>query len=142
LKTKLNSPLIDRIAMFVAAACGLHCICFPILLAITTASSFVHLLSEQVETGFLISAFVLGIANLSGSWWRSHHRPECLVLFGIGMTLIILHEHIPGTIVSASVSVAGGLLIGAAHFRNMQLLRKCACCEPASQSCERGSSSE
>src|ERR1700730_11923274 len=94
LKTKLNSTLIDRIAMFLAAACGLHCICFPILLAITTASSFVHLLSEPVEKGFLASAFVLGIANLSGSWWRTHHRPECLVLFAIGMTLIILHDHI------------------------------------------------
>ena len=125
--------------MFVAAACGLHCICFPILLALTAASSFVHLLSEPVETGFLVSAFVLGIANLSGSWWRSHHRPECLVLFAIGMTFIILHDHIPGTIISASVSVAGGLLIAAAHFRNMQLLRKCGCCEPASSSCERRS---
>jgi hypothetical protein len=142
LKTKINSPLIDRIAMFVAAACGLHCICFPILLAITTASSFIHLLSEPVEKGFLISAFVLGVANLSGSWWRSHHRPECLVLFAAGMTLIVLHEYIPGVLVSASVSVAGGVLIGAAHFRNMQLLRRCGCCEAEARSCERHSSAE
>jgi hypothetical protein len=142
LKTKLNSPLIDRVAMFVAAACGLHCICFPILLAITTASRFVHLISEPVETGFLVSAFVLGTANLSGSWWRSHHRPECLVLFAIGMTLIILHDHIPSTLISASVSVTGGALIGAAHFRNMQLVRKCGCWDPASPSCKRGTGSE
>jgi hypothetical protein len=128
--------------MFVAAACGLHCICFPILLAITTASGLVHLPSEPVERGFLASAFVLGIANLSGSWWRSHHRPECLILFAIGMTLIILHDHIPGTVISASVSVAGCALIGAAHFRNMQLVRKCGCCEPASECCERGSGRE
>lgn len=126
--------------MFVAAACGLHCVCFPILLAVVSASSFVHLLSEPVEKGFLVSAFVLGIANLSGSWWRSHHRPECLVLFAIGMTFIILHDHIAGTVISASVSVAGGLLIGTAHFRNMQLLRKCGCCEPGSSSCEQRSS--
>src|SRR5580658_1741332 len=124
--TKLNSPLIDRIAMFVAAACGLHCICFPMLLAITTASSFIHVVSGPVETGFLTSAFVLGMANLSGSWWRSHHRPECLVLFAIGMTLVILHDHIPGALISACASVAGGALIGAAHFRNMQLLHECA----------------
>ena len=128
--------------MFVAAACGLHCVCFPILLAITTASSFVHLLSEPVEKGFVVSAFVLGIANLSGSWWRSHHRPECLILFAIGMTLLILHDHIRGTVISASVSMAGGLLIGAAHLRNIQLLRKCGCCEPASECCERESLTE
>jgi hypothetical protein len=126
---KPNSPLIDRIAMFVAAACGLHCVCFPILLAITTASSFVHLLSEPVEKGFIVSALVLGTANLSGSWWRSHHRPECLVLFVIGMALVLLHDHIPGVLISAGMSVAGGLLIGAAHYRNIQLLRKCGCCE-------------
>lgn len=128
--------------MFVAAACGLRCICFPILLAITAASNFVHLLFGPVETGFLVSAFVLGIANLSGSWWRSHHRPECLVLFGIGMTLLVLHDHIPGTLISASVSVAGGALIGAAHFRNMHLLRKCNCREPASRCCERDTGPE
>jgi hypothetical protein len=139
LKPKINSPLIDRIAMFAAAACGLHCVCFPILVAITTASSFVHLLSEPVERGFLVSAFVLGIANLSSSWWRSHHRPECLILFAVGMTLIILHDHIPGTLIPASISVAGGVLIGAAHFRNTQLLVRCGCCETASESCERES---
>ena len=137
LKTKINSPLIDRIAMFVAAACGLHCICFPILLAITAASIFVHVLSEPVETGFLVSAFVLGVANLSGSWWRSHHRPECLVLFAIGMTLIVLHERIPGAFVSAGVSVAGGLFIGAAHLRNMQLVKKCGCCDETPSRCRR-----
>jgi hypothetical protein len=142
LKTKINSPLIDRIAMFVAAACGLHCICFPILLAITTTSSLVHMLSEPVEKGFLVSAFLLGIANLSGSWWRRHHRPECLVLFAIGMMLIILHEYIPGAFISASVSIAGALLVGGAHFRNIQLLRKCACCEPASAFCDQGKCSD
>jgi hypothetical protein len=122
--------------MFVAAACGLHCICFPILLAITTASSFMHAVSEPVETGFIASAFVLGTANLSRSWWKSHHRPECLVLFAVGMTLIILHDHIPGVVFSACVSVAGGGFVGAAHFRNLQLLRRCGCCGSPSTSCE------
>ena len=137
MKTKLSSPLIDRIAMFVAAACGLHCICFPILLAITTMSGFIHGISGLVETGFLTSAFLLGVANLSHSWWKSHHRPECLVLFVIGMTLVVLHDHIPGTVTSAGISVVGGALIGTAHFRNMRLVRKCGCCGPASSSCSR-----
>jgi hypothetical protein len=129
LKPKLNSAVIDRIAVFVAAACGLHCVCFPILLAMTTASSFLHLASEPVERGFLASAFVLGIVNLSTSLWRRHHRPECLVLFAIGMAMMVLHERIESTVISASISVAGGTFIGAAHLRNIQLLRRCGCCE-------------
>ncbi len=130
-----SASTVDRIAMFLAAACGLHCICFPVLLAITTASSFMHAVSEPVEYGFIASAFVLGTANLSRSWWKGHHRPECLGLFAIGMTLIVLHDHISGVAVSACVSVTGGAFVGAAHFRNMHLMRKCGCCGSAA-SCE------
>jgi hypothetical protein len=137
-KTKLNSPLIDRVALFVAAVCGLHCVCFPLMLAITTASSFVHIVSQPIETAFLASAFVLGVVNLSGSWWKRHHRPECMVLFAIGMLLLVLHERIPGVFISAAVSVTGGVFIGAAHFRNMKLLHKCGCCETEPPRCGRG----
>lgn len=131
--TKPKSPLIDRIAMCIAAACGLHCICFPVLLAITTASSFIHSLSEPLETTFVAFAFLLGLTNLSFSCWRNHHRPECLVLFAIGMTMILAHDRLSGTLIPAILSVSGGVLVGAAHFRNIQLLRKCGCCEPSSR---------
>jgi hypothetical protein len=129
--------VIDRVAMFIAAACGLHCICFPLLLAIASTTSFIHAVSEPVERGFLFSALVIGLANLSRSWWKKHHRPECLVLFAMGMTLIIVHERMHGVFVSACVSVAGGALVGFAHFHNMRLLRKCGCCGGASDSCDR-----
>jgi hypothetical protein len=109
--TKPTSPLIDRIAMCVAAACGLHCICFPVLLAITTASSFIHGLSEPLETAFIASAFLLGLTNLAFSWWRNHHRPECLVLFAIGMAMVLVHDGLSGVFMSATVSVSGGLFI-------------------------------
>lgn len=124
--------------MFVAAACGLHCVCFPVLLKIATTSNFIHTVSEPVEKAFVLSALLLGAVNLSGSWWRKHHRPECLVLFAMGMTLIILHDRISGAFVSAGVSIAGGALVGTAHFRNMRLLRRCGCCGTASISCTRG----
>ncbi|HTA45443.1 MAG TPA: MerC domain-containing protein [Bryobacteraceae bacterium] len=127
---KPQSPVIDRIAVAVAAACGLHCICFPILVAITTASNFIRLLSRPVEIAFIASAMILGLANLSLSWWKSHHRPECLAMFAIGMTMILTHDNLSGIVLSSCVSVVGGALVGAAHFRNIQLMRKCACCEP------------
>jgi len=113
--------------MLIAAACGLHCICFPFLLALTAASSVVHFISRPLEIGFVASAFVLGTANLTTSCWRRHHRPECLLLFLSGMTLIAVHELLPEAAVSAGVSVAGGVLVGSAHFRNIQLLRRCGC---------------
>jgi hypothetical protein len=53
------------------------------------------------------------------------------VLFTIGMSLLVLHEHIPDSRMAGSVSFIGGALIGAAHFRNMQFLCKCRCCETA-----------
>ena len=90
--TTKPSHLIDRIAMFIAAACGLHCVCFPFLLAITAASGLVHFISRPLEIGFIASAAALGVANLTSSFWRRHHRPECLVLFLAGMTLIVVHE--------------------------------------------------
>ncbi len=128
---KPDSSFVDRIAMFVAAACGLHCICFPVLLALTTASSLVHIISRPLEIAFVASAFVLGIANLTCSWWKDHHRPECLILFLWGMTLIAFRELIPGLLMPVLLSVAGGILVGGAHFRNIQLVRRCGC-EPGS----------
>jgi hypothetical protein len=125
--TTKPSHFIDRIAMFIAAACGLHCVCFPFLLAITAASGLVHFISRPLEIGFIASAAVLGVANLTSSFWGRHHRPECLVLFLAGMTLIVVKEFLPEAAVSAGVSIAGGVLIGGAHFRNIQLLRKCGC---------------
>jgi hypothetical protein len=138
LKFSRRPEFVDRVAMFVAAACGLHCICFPLLLAIAATSSFVHAVSEPVEKGFLLSALVLGAANLSLSWWRQHHRPECLVLFSIGMMLLIFHDRIEGPVLSAGVSMAGGILVGAAHFHNLRLLRKCSSCGPESVECDCG----
>jgi hypothetical protein len=125
--TTKPSHLLDRIAMIIAAGCGLHCICFPFLFAITAVSGIVHFISRPLEIGFVASAFVLGVANLTTSFCRRHHRPECLVLFLAGMTLVVVHEFMPEAAVSAGVSVAGGVLIGSAHFRNIQLLRKCGC---------------
>jgi hypothetical protein len=127
---KLSKPfeLPDRVAIFVAAACGLHCVCFPLFLAIATTSSFIHRFSEPVEKGFLLSAVVLGAVNLSSSWWRKHHRPECLILFSIGILLLLLHDRIEGVIVSAAVSVIGGIFVGSAHFHNLRLVQKCSCC--------------
>jgi hypothetical protein len=139
---KIPPHLVDRIAMFIAAACGLHCVCFPFLLAITAASSMVHFISRPLEIGFVASAFVLGMANLTYSWRRRHHRPECLVLFLAGMALIAIHEFLPEAAVSAGVSVSGGVLIGSAHFCNIQLLRRCGCepGAPCSHSGDQGGS--
>jgi hypothetical protein len=125
--TKSRSHLVDRIAMLIAGACGIHCICFPFLLAMTAASGLVHFVSRPLEIGFVASAFVLGVANLTSSWRRNHHRPECLVLFLTGITLIAVHEFVAQAAASAAISVAGGVLIGSAHFRNIQLLRRSGC---------------
>ena len=116
--------------MAVAAACGLRCICFPVLNAISTASSFVRLFSRPVEIAFIASAMILGLANLSLSWWKNHHRPECLAIFAIGMTMILAHDNLSDVVLSSWVSVLGGAFVGGAHLRNIQLSRKCACCEP------------
>jgi hypothetical protein len=142
LKLFRRSELVDRVAIFVAAACGLHCICFPLLLAIATTSSFIHAVSEPVEKGFLLSALVLGAANLSGSWWRKHHRPECLILFSIGMLLLIIHDRVGGPLLSAAISVTGGILVGTAHFHNLRLIRKCSSCGPESIDCDCGPGKE
>jgi hypothetical protein len=125
---KLPDHVPDRIAMLLAATCGVHCICFPILLTLTAASGLVKVLSTPVEMTLLVSAMVLGVANLSISWWRTHHRPDCLMMFAAGISIMAFHDHIPGLAISGIVSICGGALVGAAHYRNLQLVRKCRCC--------------
>jgi hypothetical protein len=114
----------DHVAMGVAVACGIHCFCVPILLGISAIAGVIGRVSEPVEYLFLGSSFLLGTSSLLFSWRKRHHRPECLALFCAGFVMVALGDHIPA---NGMAGVAGGVLVGTAHFRNLQLCRK-ACC--------------
>lgn len=122
-----DSSLIDRVGIFAASLCGLHCICLPVLLSLTAASGFAHVISEPMEIILIAVSVILGVANLTCSWWKDHHKPECLILFAAGMGFIVLREWASGPVVSIAASVAGAVFITGAHLRNMQLVRRCGC---------------
>lgn len=115
----------DHIAMGVAVACGIHCFCIPILLGISAIAGVIGRVSEPVEYLFLGSSFLLGTSSLLFSWRKRHHRPECLALFCAGFAMVTLRHHISS---NGIAGVAGGILVGTAHFRNLQLCRKSPCC--------------
>jgi hypothetical protein len=115
----------DHLAMGVAVACGIHCFCIPILLGISAIAGVIGRVSEPVEYLFLITSFLLGVSSLLFSWRKHHHRPECLALFVAGIALVALRHNISSNGVAG---VAGGILVGTAHFRNLQLCRRSTCC--------------
>ena len=115
----------DHLAMGVAVACGIHCFCLPILLGISAIAGVIGRVSEPVEYLFLGSSFLLGISSLLFSWRKHHHRPECLALFVAGIALVALRHRISS---NGMAGVAGGILVGTAHWRNLRLCRKASCC--------------
>ncbi len=118
----------DRIAIGVAVACGVHCLCIPILLGISALAGLVGRISEPLEYGFLGCSFLLGTGNLLYSYRNKHHRPECLLLFGAGFFMVAVRDHVLIDRVAVAVGIGGGLFIVMAHFHNLQLCRKATCC--------------
>jgi hypothetical protein len=115
----------DHVAIGVAVACGIHCFCIPILLGISAVAGVISGVSEPLEHLFLGSSFLLGISSLLFSWRKHHHRPECLALFVAGIAMVALRHNISS---NGIAGVAGGILVGTAHWRNLQLCRRSTCC--------------
>ncbi|MCU1325599.1 MAG: MerC protein [Bryobacterales bacterium] len=128
---KSINSFIDKIAIGVGAACGIHCLCVPLLLTISAISGTVGRYSETVEYIFLACSFLFGTLNLLYSYRAKHHRPGCIGFFVVGFLMICAKERIPGNALAATVGIGGGALIATAHFRNLHLCRRGICCGDA-----------
>lgn len=132
---------IDRFGMALGLACAAHCLLVPVLFALLPglllalhsfkdplrplAIGLLHLQALEVwlaaaAIGWAALALVLG-------WWRHRRRqPLVLGLAGTACLLLALSRLLPGRWLHAAVLAGGGLLLAAAHWRNLRSARLAA----------------
>jgi hypothetical protein len=85
----LPSARLDRLGATVSAACGLHCLATPWLLALLPVSSFGFLADERTERALVTAALLAGLSSLVPSYIRHHHRGAALWWFATGSLLLL-----------------------------------------------------
>lgn len=118
--------VLDRYGMALSIGCALHCALLPIAMSLLTATSLSWIVGPQFEWAILACTFILGSWRLVRSFVR-HRNPTSLYLFAVGLIFFAAAKmtwfNFPYN--EAWFMSAGGLVVAAAHFRNLQL---CACC--------------
>ena len=113
----------DRVGATASFLCAIHCASWPLLLALLPALGSSFLASEWLERGFVVFATLLALSSLLAGF-RWHRGASALALLAPGLGLLwfgsfgpLHHELVP----HAVLMTAGGLLVAAAHLRNLKL---------------------
>lgn len=120
---------LDRYGMALSLGCAIHCALLPVALSAMTTVGLAWVASEELEWTILISTFLIGSTRLVQSYLQ-HRHAECLALFaaGLGSFVCAKSELFRFAHNEAVFMTLGGLLIAAAHFRNLRLSK--TCCVP------------
>ena len=121
-----KSLVLDRYGMALSIGCAIHCGVLPVAMSLLTASGLTWIAGQRFEWAILAGTLSLGSWRLVKSFVR-HRNPASLFLFGAALLSFAAAKmawfSFPYN--EAWFMTAGGLLVAAAHLRNLRL---CACC--------------
>ena len=126
-------PLVDRLGIWASALCVFHCILTPVLLSFSAVLA--HLLpgDEQVHRSLAALVACFGaIALISG--YRKHREISVLLMMAAGLCCIFgtawFGDDLPSHLWEIGITMAGSVLMIAAHRHNHRSCRACErpCC--------------
>jgi len=118
----------DRLALAASGACLVHCLALPLLFAAIPALSSVLRVPETFHIWMVALAVPISALALLRSG-TLHHGPAPLVLGALGLSLLATGALFPGgTGYDVLLTVAGALVLGAAHTLNWRRRRGCRAC--------------
>ena len=121
----------DRLGFAASMLCALHCAAMPLLLALLPTLGISVAGWIDIDQALVVFATLLAASTLTIGWRRHRaYRAWSLLLPALGLlwfaTFGPFHAH-PGEAgawLHASMMVAGGLLLAAAHLTNMRLTHR------------------
>jgi len=117
---------LDRAAMAGSAACMVHCLALPLLLAAVPAAAAIIVIPESFHHWVLLLAVPLAAIALLGG--RARHAalwPLCVGGAGLGLLMTGAFALSEGG-VERAVTVTGCILVALAHAANLRLRHDCA----------------
>ena len=123
--TQDPASIADRAAIGLSGLCLLHCLAMPILLL--SAPAIEGLADRHLHLEILAFVIPVSAYALAHGYWR--HRVIGPVLAGIaGVALLVLgatwvHQHL-GVAGDRLVTIAGSIVLAAAHWVNSRLARR------------------
>lgn len=126
---RLQGPIWDRLGIGASALCLLHCLSLPVLFL--SGGTLLALLDAFHLWMVVLLVPVVGLASYWGM--RMHGNPGVLVLLVLGLgaaTGALLLEPVLGTTIKVLLSVLGGMLLVAGHWRNLYLGTNTSCATP------------
>lgn len=120
-----TSAWLDRTAVMLSALCLLHCLALPLLVALPPLVA--GLSAESLHAPMLLVVLPVSLVAF-GLGFRHHGNRGILAGGALGMLLLVLggtlaHYYL-GLAADRSLTVAGALVLGWAHFRNSVLSRQ------------------
>lgn len=121
----------DKLGMWLSYGCAVHCAAMPFVIGYLSLNGMGWIAEEATEWTIIAASLGIGLFRLFYSFYKEHRQPEPIVYFLIGVGFIMLAKSVfietPEQFEPVGM-VAGGLLIGTAHFKNQA---KCKCCQPS-----------
>lgn len=120
---------ISKISYYLSLLCLVHCLAFPILVAVLPLLNIVFEISHITELFILSSIVILGSYSLIHSYSNHHHKALPLVIFYIGVSFSIYvhfgmsHSHEFNYLIFLT-EIISGLLIAVSQFYNLRLTPK------------------
>ncbi len=127
---------LDRLAIWLSGLCLVHCLVFPIAIAILPVLAGILPRQWWVHPVILAAALPLAVVALVRGWRRSGDvRPLLIGATGLAFLIagVVAAE---GSTAEVVLTVTGGLVLSSAHVLNWRLgttrrTPRCECCAPA-----------
>jgi hypothetical protein len=119
---------VDQVGVGLSLACAIHCMAFPLLVAVLPLVGLGFLVQGPTEVLLVLTS--LGMAAGSLCWgFRLHRRWHVFVVLGAALALIVAGRVLVEESYEIVLVVGGALLLAGCHLLNRHLCLTCHKCQ-------------
>jgi hypothetical protein len=116
----------DALGIAASVACAIHCAVLPLVLSSLPLFGVNIINNVNFELIMIAVAFGIGFYSLWHGYKKHHHKIYPMVLFGAGISLLMLKQYFHSYLLSFLIPAV--LLIVAGHWTNYRACKKASHC--------------